>query len=142
MSHKYPSNMQIPYVFHYSSFLHIINNMLTCLYCCTCFSLTVVVLVFCHLMDITFNSMPMPYLHSLTHVRMHVYAIQSKYPQVSQDAITITNNRNTIFINNQLDAQFFFMYVYFYSLHVSGSHVPIIRRTGCLKHVENRNKRT
>jgi len=32
-----------------------------------------------------------------------------------------------IFVNNQLDAQFFF-YVYFYSLHVSGSHVPIIRR--------------
>jgi hypothetical protein len=34
----------------------------------------------------------------------------------------------TIFVNNQLDAQFFFMYVYFYSLHVSGSHVPIIKR--------------
>ena len=33
-----------------------------------------------------------------------------------------------IFVNNQLEAQFFFMYVYFYSLHVSGSHVPIIRR--------------
>ena len=30
-------------------------------------------------------------------------------------------------VNNQLDAQFF-VYVYFYSLHVSGSHVPIIRR--------------
>jgi len=30
-------------------------------------------------------------------------------------------------INNQLDAQFF-MYVYFYSLHVSSSHVHIIRR--------------
>jgi len=29
----------------------------------------------------------------------------------------------TVFVNNQLDAQFFFMYVYFYSLHVSGSHV-------------------
>jgi hypothetical protein len=37
-----------------------------------------------------------------------------------------------IFVNNQLDAQFFFMYVYFYSLHVSGSHVPIIRRTICI----------
>jgi len=32
-----------------------------------------------------------------------------------------------ILVNNQLDAQFF-MYVYFYSLHVSGSHVSIIRR--------------
>jgi len=32
-----------------------------------------------------------------------------------------------ILVNNQLDAKFF-MYVYFYSLHVSGSNVPIIRR--------------
>jgi len=31
-------------------------------------------------------------------------------------------------VNNQLVTQFFFMYVYFFSLHVSGSHVPIIRR--------------
>ena len=37
-----------------------------------------------------------------------------------------------VFVNNQLDAQFFFMYVYFYSLHVSGSHVPIIRRINCI----------
>jgi len=37
-----------------------------------------------------------------------------------------------IFINNQLDAQFFYMYVYFYSLHVLGSHVPIIRRINCI----------
>jgi len=34
--------------------------------------------------------------------------------------------------NNQLDVQFFFMYVCFYSLHVSGSHVPIIRRINCI----------
>jgi len=32
-----------------------------------------------------------------------------------------------ILVHNQLDAQFF-VYVYFYSLHVSDSHVPIIRR--------------
>jgi hypothetical protein len=38
----------------------------------------------------------------------------------------------TIFLNNQLDAQFFFLYVYFYSLHVSGSHVPIIRKINCI----------
>jgi len=37
-----------------------------------------------------------------------------------------------IFVNNQLDAQFFFIYVYFYSLYVSGSHVPIIRRINCI----------
>jgi len=32
-----------------------------------------------------------------------------------------------ILVNNQLDAQFF-IYIYLYSLHVSGSHVSIIRR--------------
>jgi hypothetical protein len=32
------------------------------------------------------------------------------------------------FTSNQLDAQLFFVCVYFYSLYVSGSHVPIIRR--------------
>jgi len=31
------------------------------------------------------------------------------------------------FVNNELDVQFF-MYVYFYYLHVSSSHVPIIKR--------------
>jgi hypothetical protein len=42
--------------------------------------------------------------------------------------VLLTVHLVMIFVNNQLDAQFFFMYVYFYSLHVSGSHVPIIRR--------------
>jgi hypothetical protein len=37
-----------------------------------------------------------------------------------------------ILVNNQLDAQFFLMYVCFYSLHVSGSHVPIIKRINCI----------
>jgi hypothetical protein len=37
-----------------------------------------------------------------------------------------------IFVNNQLDVQFFFIHVYFYSLHVLGSHVPIIRRINCV----------
>ena len=37
-------------------------------------------------------------------------------------------NHSRVFVNNQLDAQFFDVCVYFYSLHVSGSHVPIIRR--------------
>jgi hypothetical protein len=36
------------------------------------------------------------------------------------------------FVNNQLDAQFFFMYVYLYSLHVSDSYVSIIRRFNCI----------
>ena len=33
-----------------------------------------------------------------------------------------------IFVNSQFDAQFFFMYVYFYSLHVSDSYVSIIKK--------------
>jgi hypothetical protein len=37
-----------------------------------------------------------------------------------------------ISVNNQLDAQLFAMHVYFYSLHVSGSHVPIIRGINCI----------
>jgi len=39
---------------------------------------------------------------------------------------------NLIFVNNQLDAQFFFMYVYFYSLHVSDSYMSIIRTINCI----------
>ena len=38
----------------------------------------------------------------------------------------------TIFVNTQLDAQFFFMYVYFYSLHVSDSYVSIISGINCI----------
>jgi len=40
----------------------------------------------------------------------------------------LTVHPGIILVNNQLDAQFFIMHVYFYSLHVSGSYVPIIRR--------------
>jgi hypothetical protein len=51
------------------------------------------------------------------------------YLYVSRDADI---NSSYFFVSNQLDAQFFFMYVYFCSLHVSGSHVPIIRRINCI----------
>jgi len=46
--------------------------------------------------------------------------------------VLLTVHLGIIFVNNQLDDQFFFMYVYFYSLHVSSSHVPIIRRINCI----------
>jgi len=46
--------------------------------------------------------------------------------------VLLTAHLAIIFVNNQLDAQFFFMYVYFYSLYVSGSHVPIIIRINCI----------
>jgi len=41
--------------------------------------------------------------------------------------VLLTVHVGMILVNNQLDAQFF-MYVYFHSLHVSGRHVPFIRR--------------
>jgi len=41
--------------------------------------------------------------------------------------VLLTVHLGMSFVNNQLEVQFF-MYVYFYSLHASGSHVPIIRR--------------
>ena len=41
--------------------------------------------------------------------------------------VLLTAHLGMILVNNQPDAKLF-MYVYFYSLHVSGSHVPIIRR--------------
>jgi len=42
--------------------------------------------------------------------------------------VLLTVHPGMILVNNQLDEQFFFMYVYFNSLHGSGSHVPTIRR--------------
>ena len=41
--------------------------------------------------------------------------------------VLLTVRPGMILVNNQLDTQFF-MYIYFYSLHVSDSRVPIIRR--------------
>ena len=46
--------------------------------------------------------------------------------------VLLTVRLGVIFVNNQLHAPFFFMYVYFYSLRVSGSHVPIVRRFNCI----------
>ena len=46
--------------------------------------------------------------------------------------VLLTVHLNITLINNQIDAQFLFMYVYFYALHVSGSHVPIIRKINCV----------
>ena len=46
--------------------------------------------------------------------------------------ILLTVHFGKIFVNNQLDPQLSFMYVYFYSLHVSGSHVPINSRINAL----------
>jgi hypothetical protein len=41
--------------------------------------------------------------------------------------VLLTVHTGMVLVNNQLDAQFF-MYIYLYSVHVSGNHVPIIGR--------------
>jgi len=52
--------------------------------------------------------------------------------RLSEFYVLLTVHLGIIFVNNQTEAQFFFLYVYFYSLQVSGSHVPIIRRINCM----------
>jgi hypothetical protein len=44
--------------------------------------------------------------------------------------VLLTVHLGIILVYNQLDPLFFFMYVYLYSLHVSGSHVSIMRING------------
>jgi len=51
--------------------------------------------------------------------------VNSKVPIFLNSLLTV--HTGMILVNNQLDIQFF-MYVYFYFVHVSGSHVSIIRR--------------
>jgi hypothetical protein len=46
--------------------------------------------------------------------------------------VLLTVHLGIILVSKQLDAQFFFVYVYFNSLHVSSSHVLIIRRINCI----------
>ena len=51
--------------------------------------------------------------------------------------VLLTVHLGIILVNNQLEAQFFSVYVYFDTLHVSSNHVLIIsllRRYGCSIH--------
>jgi len=73
------------------------------------------------------------------HVQATAYALARKHGRnvrskqiTTEFYVLLTVHLGIIFVNNQPDAQFFFMYVYFYSLHISGSHVPIIRRINCI----------
>jgi len=62
-----------------------------------------------------------------------VYVTLCRWPSGLQEHmllifyVLLTMHPGMILVNNQPDAQFF-MYVYLYSLHVSGSHMFIIRR--------------
>ena len=44
----------------------------------------------------------------------------------------LTVHFGIILVNNKLDAHFFSVYVYFDTLHVSSSHVLIIKRLNCI----------
>jgi hypothetical protein len=46
--------------------------------------------------------------------------------------VLLTVHLSIILVNDQLDAQFFFLCVYFNSLHVSSNLVLIIRRINCI----------
>ena len=46
--------------------------------------------------------------------------------------VLLTVHLGIILFNYQLDAQFFFVYVYFNSLHVSSIQVLVIRRCNCI----------
>jgi hypothetical protein len=46
--------------------------------------------------------------------------------------VLLSVHLSIILVNDQLDAQFFFLYVYFNSLHVSSNLVRIIRRINCI----------
>jgi len=58
--------------------------------------------------------------------------LNTQQTRISVLYVLLTVHLVIIFVNNQLDAQFFFMYVYFYSLLVSDSYVSNIRRTNCI----------
>jgi len=72
-------------------------------------------------------------LHVYTGLRLRSLLIATEENQVFYVLLTV--HPGTTPANNQLDAQFF-MYVYFYYLHVSGSYVSIIRRiTVSMRHL-------
>jgi hypothetical protein len=60
------------------------------------------------------------------------FIIYYLYQQLHIFYVLLTVHLGSVLVNNQLDAQFFLIYVDFYSLHVSGSHVTIIRRINCI----------
>jgi hypothetical protein len=50
--------------------------------------------------------------------------LSSLFTNIVKNFVLLTAHLGTIIVNNQLDAQLFFMYVYFYSVHVSVAMCP------------------
>ena len=67
-------------------------------------------------------------MHGLANFKL-ADLLSSRYKN-AEFYVLLTVHLGTIFVNNQIDAQLFFMYVYF--LHASSSQVPIIRRINCI----------
>ena len=73
-----------------------------------------------------------------------LFPVQLSEEIIVEFCVLLTVHLITISVNNQLDAQFFFLiFVYSISLHVSSNHVLIIRRVNCInttsgiRHSEN-----
>jgi hypothetical protein len=83
-------------------------------------------LFFCQIIFCTSQSTFLGYIF-VTLIKTLVYRIVTTREKTG--AATMPRK---ILVNDQLDAQFFFLYVYFNSLHVSSSLVLIIRRINCI----------
>jgi len=46
--------------------------------------------------------------------------------------VLLTVHLGSVLVNNQLDAEFFFLYIYSNSVHVSSTPVLIVRRINCI----------
>jgi len=65
--------------------------------------------------------------------RLHQPPPPPRYDLNTEFYVFLTVYLITIFVNNKLDAQFFFLiFVYSNSLHVSSNQVLIIRRVNCI----------
>jgi hypothetical protein len=62
---------------------------------------------------------------------MTVY-LNDGYYIILEMYVLLTVHLGIILVNSQLDAQFFFAYVYFSSLNVSSTPVLVIRRINCI----------
>jgi len=82
-----------------------------------------------HNMKLHVSTKYVVFLKTLMHTKptIKLYFCISDRNENSKFYVSLTVHPGVIFVNNQLDEKLF-MYVYFYSLRVSGSHVPIIRR--------------
>ena len=71
------------------------------------------------------------YQHPVHSATLCVYVIIC-YAMRTEFYVLLTEHLGIILFNDQLDAQFFYVYVYVNSQHVSSNPVLIIRRINCI----------